>query len=212
MGSIVFVSSRRIESYAWWPQNVNLVFDLMSRSRSTLTWVGRVIYRPMRLDNTNTVTLILCLCLNLLESYWQKRLLTSDDLRWPFEGSVTKYWTKITKKPQLLWSSLHQSDSMNIMKMRNISIFSHCFVMGRSRKWLHLRSKTFRIWDIPTCCRHRWSHHNPWVSSHSVVHFGLYDKVAKMPLEVRSLKVTWWRDHRWPGFEIFTLRPKSMTE
>ena len=47
---------------------------------------------------TNTMTPILCIYINLIQSFWQKKtLLTSDDIRWPYEGTVTKHVTLIMK-------------------------------------------------------------------------------------------------------------------
>ena len=45
---------------------------------------------------------MLCLHLNLIESYWEKRFLTPGDLRWPFGARVAKWSGESVSHPAMV--------------------------------------------------------------------------------------------------------------
>ena len=87
--TIVFASSRRIETCIAWPWKVQGQ-NLTSGQGHVLTQVGHIAYESMRLDERNTMRPFSRLYLFWIKSYLQK---TVGELRWPqmtFWGSPMK--------------------------------------------------------------------------------------------------------------------------
>ena len=79
-------------------------------------------------------------------------------------------------------------------------IFPHCFIMGRSQNWPDLRSQISKFRDIRIVGTNEllksWKFQNILSTTMAVA-------VPQSFLEVRSLRLTWWPDLRWPESKIF---------
>ena len=155
----------------------------------------------MRLDETNTLALTPCLYLNSIKSYRQKTyvdLVTSSyDLIWPSQGLFLQNWHCFSHwYPHLscFWTSWS-----DLTRFRGRWFFSHCLIMGMSRKWPDLRSPIWKIRDIQLV--------------------GVYVLIKSCKIQViRSTTVSWvwwqssknlvWGHLMWP--ESVTFSPKSI--
>ena len=139
----------RIKWHARWPQMVSFVSDIWARSTSVSTsWTSSSfhVYQLMRLDETNRLAAISCLYLNLIESYCQKFFCWPQMIFWGV--SRKKCWW-LSRAASFIMTSLYQTFAIDIVKMRNISIFFHWVIIMRSQKWNYLRSQTSKSWVIP---------------------------------------------------------------
>ena len=140
------------------------------------------------------------------------KMLTSNDLIWPYEGSVKKELDQ--EQPQLLWSWVDQTMSMSIMEKKhfNTLLLTYRWCWGH-KTWPKAQTSNKRyviVTDITSQGLFVRSHHSLWVSSHSVIHHGLgkTTKLPKLPLKVTP-RIP---DLRWPGVETPRQRWKLMVQ
>ena len=153
------------------------IWDLCLSQVLVLTWIGHVIYQSMCFW---FVTFILCFYFSLIESYWQKRLLSWDGFRWFHEGSVRKHWTISFRLALISLPLLNKTDPMSTMEVTSIPIFTSF----ESQWGVHKKMAWHQVTDSQnlrhTDCRHRWPHQTVWVWSH-YIHDCRFCRTANLP-------------------------------
>ena len=136
--------------------------------------------------------------------------MTVHDLKWPWrhdEGSpVTIFRLRMSILPvtrclRVFW--------MVFVQKRRLSFFSPWLIMERSQNWPDLRSPISKFRDIRFI--DTGTDINRWKFQGNRL-FGVAMTNIRSFSEVRSLDVTWWPDHEWPGSEIFTKCAEKMYE
>ena len=124
---------------------------------------------------------ILCLHLNLIESYWQKKTFTNP--RWQQMIFLRDQWQKIEPcSPRLasvLWSSLNHTGSNEChgnKKHFDILLVTYSEKITKM-PWPKVTNIQYLI---HARCRHRWFRSNLLVSSHFVAHMD-FDRMTSLP-------------------------------
>ena len=180
INTIVFVSSRRIEwPPTWWPPKVDLIFELRSSLRSTCDRSILHHALSMRLGKANTVTL--CASIPIpSEVIDRKYLLTSDNLRWPFEGLVINNYLSPWRTALVVKTSPRSDGSDEYHRNEaHLSILPLTY-NGEITKMTWRKATEIQNLRY-NCYRYRWPHHHLWISSR-ILWLGQDVKVAKKNL------------------------------